>query len=160
MKQSQNRRNFLVVVDESPEMKVALTYASLRAKKVDGIVTLLYVMTPIESQQWLAVEESMKQEKLDLAHSTLERYSAEVIKKSGRKPIIHLREGQVAQELLQLLEEEISISVVVLATSTSPENPGPLVELLSRRMASKLRVPVTLVPGSLSEAELISLTER
>ena len=158
MKSQQTRRNFLVVVDESPEMRLALIFASHRAKKVGGIVTLLYVVAPIESQQWLAVEESMKQEKLDLAHSTLQEFSAEVLAISGRKPIVHLREGQTAEALLELLDEDHGISVVVLATSTSPENPGPLVELLSRRMASKIRIPVTLVPGSLSEEDIIALT--
>ncbi|MCX8501680.1 MAG: universal stress protein [Alphaproteobacteria bacterium] len=158
MKFSQKPRNFLVVVDESPEMRLALIYAAHRAKKVNGIVTLLYVLAPVESQQWLAVEESMKQEKLDLAHATLEQESAAVLAICGRRPIVHLREGLMANELLELLEEEEGISVVVLATSTSPENPGPLVELLSRRMASKIRIPVTLVPGSLSEEEIIALT--
>ena len=123
MKFSQKPRNFLVVVDESPEMRLALIYASHRAKKVNGIVTLLYVVAPIESQQWLAVEESLKQEKLDLAHATLEQESAEVMAICGRRPIVHLREGLIANELLALLEEVEGISIVVLATSTSPEKP-------------------------------------
>ena len=37
-------RVFLVVVDESPEMRNALRYACRRAKRTGGRVALLYVM--------------------------------------------------------------------------------------------------------------------
>ncbi|HET6196559.1 MAG TPA: universal stress protein, partial [Acetobacteraceae bacterium] len=39
-------RVFLVVVDESPEMRNALHYACRRAKRTGGRVALLYVMPP------------------------------------------------------------------------------------------------------------------
>lgn len=37
-------RIFLVVVDESPELQLALRYACLRARKSGGKVALLYVI--------------------------------------------------------------------------------------------------------------------
>ena len=48
-------RVFLVVVDESPEMRNALHYACRRAKRTGGRVAMLYVMDPPEAQQWGAV---------------------------------------------------------------------------------------------------------
>ncbi|MFZ0694165.1 MAG: universal stress protein, partial [Alphaproteobacteria bacterium] len=45
-------RVFLTVVDESEEMRVALHYASLRAKAVGGKVALLYVIEPSDFTQW------------------------------------------------------------------------------------------------------------
>ena len=47
-------RVFLVVVDESPEMRNALHYACRRAKRTGGRVALLYVMPPPEGQTWAA----------------------------------------------------------------------------------------------------------
>ncbi|MCH8808530.1 MAG: universal stress protein, partial [Proteobacteria bacterium] len=39
-------RVFLVVVDETEEMKVALRFACLRARRTGGRVALLYVIEP------------------------------------------------------------------------------------------------------------------
>ena len=45
-RRKQSGRVFLVVVDESPELKVALRYACRRAQKTGGRVALLHVTEP------------------------------------------------------------------------------------------------------------------
>ena len=55
-------RIFLVVVDDSPELKVALRYACLRARKSGGKVALLTVLEKGEMQHWLAVENLIREE--------------------------------------------------------------------------------------------------
>src|SRR5262245_56791697 len=55
-------RVFLVIVDESPELKVALRYACVRAKKTGGRVALLYVIEPADFQEWVGVGELMREE--------------------------------------------------------------------------------------------------
>ena len=92
---STSQRVFLVVVDESVELKVALRYACLRAKKTRGRVALLYVMEPSDGQQWIAIEDIMRQEKREIAEATLSELSAEVADWSGAVPVIYLREGVV-----------------------------------------------------------------
>jgi hypothetical protein len=69
-----------------------------------------------------------------------------------------LREGDVRDELLKLLEEELSISILVLGAGTSAKGPGPLVSALKGKYANKLRVPLTIVPGSLAEYEIDATT--
>lgn len=56
-----DERVFLVVVDESPEMRNALRYACRRAKRTGGRVAMLYVMDPPEGQQWGSVVELMRE---------------------------------------------------------------------------------------------------
>ena len=73
-------------------------------------------------------------------------------------PVLHVREGEPAAELLRLLDEEPSISVVVLGADPGPKGPGPLVTALSGRLIGKLRVPLTIVPGSLSHAAIDAIT--
>ena len=51
----------------------------------------------------------------------------------------------------KLLDEEPSISILVLGANTGTRGPGPLVEALSGKLVGKLRVPVTIVPGNLSD---------
>jgi nucleotide-binding universal stress UspA family protein len=72
--------------------------------------------------------------------------------------MLHVREGKPATELLRLLDEEPGISVLVLAADPGPKGPGPLVTALSERLIGKLRVPVTIVPGSLSFAAIDAIT--
>jgi hypothetical protein len=47
---------------------------------------------------------------------------------------------------------------VVLGTATDRQDPGPLVTYLISRMSDQIRVPLTLVPGHLSEADIDKLT--
>jgi hypothetical protein len=46
----------------------------------------------------------------------------------------------------------------VLAAGTGSEGPGPLVTQLVGKMSGKMRVPVTVVPGSLTDDQIAELT--
>ena len=151
-------RIFLVVVDESEEMRVALRYAALRAKATGGKVALLYVIEPSDLQQWMAVETLMREERREEAEALLQRLSGETADLCGSLPIVYIREGRRRDELMALLDEEPSISILVLAAGTGAEGPGPLVTQLVGKMSGKMRVPVTVVPGSLSDEQIAALT--
>jgi nucleotide-binding universal stress UspA family protein len=143
-------RVFLVVVDNSPELGVALRYACARAKKTGGRVALLYVMEPADFQQWAGVNELMREEARQEAEQTLQKMAADVQKMSAAMPVLYVREGERRDELLKLIDEEPTISILVLGAATGPRGPGPLVSALTSKFVGKLRVPVTIVPGNLS----------
>ncbi len=147
-------RVFLVVVDESPEMRKALHYACRRAKRTGGRVALLYVMPPPEAQQWGTVAELMHQEARQQAEEVVARHAETAATLTGQTPAIHIREGKSRDELLKLLAEDRSISVLVLGSSSTGEGPGPLVTAFTGKAGSQLRIPLTIVPGGLSEAEI------
>ena len=151
-------RIFLVVVDESEEMRVALRYAALRAKRTGGKVALLYVIEPSDLQQWMAVESLMREERRQEAEVLLQKLSGEVAELCGTLPIVFIREGRRRDELLSLLEEEPTISILVLAAGTGAEGPGPLVTQLVGKMSGRMRVPITVVPGNLSNEQIAALT--
>jgi len=152
------QRVFLVVVDESPEMRVALRYAALRARATGGRVALLYVIEPSDLQQWMAVESLMREERREEAEQLMSKISQEVLEASSSLPVVYIREGRRRDELMALIDEEPSISVLVLAASTGPEGPGPLVTALTGKLGVKLRVPVTLVPGNLTPEQISAVT--
>lgn len=151
-------RTFLVVVDDTEEMQVALHFASRRALRTGGRVALLYVQQPAEFQHWMAVGDLMREEAREEAESLMQKLSAEVKEWSGNYPVIHMREGNIGEELEKLLDEEESVSVLVLAASTESSGPGPLISHLVGKGGAKLRVPVTIVPGSLGDEEVIAIT--
>jgi nucleotide-binding universal stress UspA family protein len=151
-------RIFLVVVDDSPERDVALRYACLRALKGGGRVALLRVVEPPEMSEWAGVGALLRQERREEAERLLSTLAAEVNRITGTMPILFVREGGARDELLKLMEEEERISILVLASAPSGEGPGPLITALSGKHAGKLRRPMTIVPGRLTEAELDIIT--
>ena len=147
-------RIFLVVVDESPEMRTALRYACRRAKRTGGRVALLYVMNPPEAQQWGGVADLMRQEARQQAEQVVAIHAETAATLTGQPPAIHIREGTSREELLKLIAEDRSISVLVLGSSSTNEGPGPLVTAFIGKTGGQLRIPLTIVPGGLSEAEV------
>ncbi|HYH23356.1 MAG TPA: universal stress protein [Azospirillum sp.] len=161
--ETNHERVFLVVVDNSPELGVAVLYACRRAASTGGRVALLYVIEPDDNGaadigNWMGVGDVMRQEAREEAEITLSIVSERVKSCSGKLPTYFIREGGRAEELLKLVDEERSISVLVLAASAKSEGPGPLITHLTSKHAGKLRVPVTIVPGSLTRDELEAIT--
>jgi len=68
-----------------------------------------------------------------------------------------IREGELAQEILNLIEEDEDIAALVLAASTGTEGPGPLVASIGKSVA-QYPIPVAIVPGHLSDEDLDSLS--
>ena len=70
------RRVFLVVVDETEEMELALRFACGRAANTGGRVALLHVLEPNDFQNWMAVGDLMRHESRAEAEKLLQRYAA------------------------------------------------------------------------------------
>jgi hypothetical protein len=87
----------------------------------------------------------------------LQKLSAEVSGWCGTLPIVHIREGHRRDELLALLDEEPGISILVLAAGSGSEGPGPLVTQLVGKMSGRMRVPITVVPGNLTDDQIAAL---
>jgi nucleotide-binding universal stress UspA family protein len=148
-------RKFLVVVDTSPECKVAVRFATRRAQATGGRVTLLCVAQLPEIQQWRGVEEIMKDEARDEAEELVREAAKNVNDLSGIVSEIVIAEGRPAECLLELLKTDSEISILVLATATGKDGPGPLVATIG--MSNHYPIPVTIVPGSLTDAEIDAL---
>jgi len=151
-------RTFLVVVDETVELKVALRYAARRARQSGGRVALLHVIEPTEFQHWMAVEELIREDRRTEAEQRLMRLGKEVFAATGTFPVFHVREGKCRDELMRLIDEDETISILVLAANIGPEGPGPLVSYLTGTGMSKLRIPLTIVPGSLTDEQIAAIT--
>jgi nucleotide-binding universal stress UspA family protein len=153
---SARQRTFLVVVDNSEEMAIALRYACLRARRSGGRVALLYVTEPAEPGPWMAVEELVREERRQEAEQVLSKWAELVQEIVERMPVVYVREGDSLDAIMKLVEEEPGISILVLAAAAG-DSPGPLVSALPRTI-SRLRIPVTIVPGSLNQSDLDGLT--
>ncbi len=154
MEETTNPRVFLVVVDESEELQTALHYAARRAAHTGGRIALLYVIEPSELQHWISIENLARDESREKAEQLVQRLCEEIAPIAGTMPIVYIREGRRRDELLALIAEEPSISILVLAAGTGPEGPGPLITYLTGKPAARLRIPITIVPGGLTLEQL------
>ena len=155
---SPSNRVFLVVVDNSEEMPIALRFASRRAQHTGGRVALLYVVEPADFQHWMAVGDLMREEARSEGEQLLQKLAAQVNEITGSMPVLYVREGSRRDELLKIIEEEPSISILVLATSPGPRGPGPLIAALTGKDIGKLTIPVTIVPGNLDEEHIDAIS--
>lgn len=153
-KDGAHERVFLVVVDKSEEHKVALHYASLRAKRTGRRVALLYAIEPPNFQAFGAVENLAREEQRQEAEAVMQTLSLQVQEVCGKTPVLHIREGDLHSEVIALMDEDRSISVLVLAAATKGKSPGPLITALAGKMWTKLHIPMTIVPGNLTLEDL------
>jgi hypothetical protein len=100
----------------------------------------------------------MAEERRAEAEAMLSGLAAEVQAITGGMPILIIREGEPREELIKLLEEDPRISILVLAAAPGGGGPGPLITALTGRHSHRLRVPMTVVPGEMNEAELERVT--
>lgn len=151
-------RTFLCVVDESEELANALRFACRRANSTGGRVALLYVMQPAEFQHWMAIGDRMREEAREEAEELLQVVASVVQKRTNKMPACFIREGTIREEVVKLIDEETDVSLLVLGAATGTDGPGPLITHLVEKMAGNLRIPVTIVPGNLSEAQIDAIT--
>ena len=149
---------FMVVIDDTPECDRALYFASRRALRIGATVVMLRVIeTHDRNQQWLGVADIMRAEAHEEANAVLDRHAARISSITGVMPDRVIREGDKADELLKLIDEDEDIAALILAASTGNEGPGPLVSSLART-AGSFPIPVAIVPGHLSDEDLDTMS--
>jgi nucleotide-binding universal stress UspA family protein len=148
----------LVVVDDTPEADRAVYYASRWAARVGGGVVMLRVIeTEDRNQQWLGVADIMRAEAYDEANAALDHAA----KRAGDHASVSvervIREGDPCEQIADVIGQDVDITKLVLAASTGPEGPGPIITAIAAA-AGSFPVPITLVPGDLTDAELDALS--
>src|SRR5262249_15909441 len=136
----------------------ALYFASRRALRIGATVLMLRVIeTHDRNQQWLGVADIMRAEAHEEANAVLDRHAARSSSITGVMPQRVIREGEKAQQALNLSEDDEAIALLVPAAATGKGGPGPLVSSISKP-AGVFPTPVAIVPGPLSEEELDAMS--
>jgi nucleotide-binding universal stress UspA family protein len=153
-----HKPKLLVVIDDTPECDRAIYFASRRAARIGGKVVMLRVNDMEgQSQQWLGVADIMRAEALEEADAELSKYAARAKAIAGITPERVVRDGDKAEEILKVIDEDEDIFILVLAAGTGTEGPGPLVGTIGRT-AGDFPIPLAIVPGHLSDEEIDALS--
>lgn len=144
-------RNYLVVVDATPESRLALRYAARRARQTGGRLALLTVLAPTDFVQWGAVQTAIEAETREAAEDLLAGVAAEITDAYGLTPTLSVRRGHATAEVLAAISDEGAVSALVLGAAARG-GPGPLVSHFTGDGAGALPCPLIIVPGGLGEA--------
>lgn len=153
-------RKFLVVVDDSPEFKAALHYAARRARTTGGRVALLRVIPPAASDaHWSGVREEIERQTREEAQASLNRWADEAGERAGATPLLMIERGEAQACIRKVVGEDPDIKILVLAAGGNGKGPGPLVTafLKSGAAFTGRKLPVTIVPGELTEQDIEDL---
>ena len=153
--QTEYKRKFLVVIDETEECDRALTFAAFRVKRTGGTVVLMSVIQTPEFIG-LGVEDVLRAEAVEEAERNLDARLARIRDIGEVKVESVIREGDGAEQIERVIDEDRDIAILVLAASTSQDGPGPLVLHFANR-ANALPIPLTIVPGRMSDEEIIAI---
>ena len=150
-----SKRNFLVVIDGTDEMQIALQFACIRAKKTEGQLTLVSFIEPIDVLTTKSVSDIMKNEAREEAEAMLHKASSFVKEETGITATLHVKEGELIYELLKLIEEKNNnVTELILAASKDEKSPGPIISSITTKNYYKLNVPLIIVPGSLTSDQI------
>lgn len=155
MYDTEYKRKFLVVIDETEECDRALTFAAFRVKRTGGTVVLMSV---IEKPEFIGmgVEEVLRAEAVEKAERNLDKRLARLKEIGDVRYESVIREGDGAEQIEAVIARDKDIAILVLAANKSSEGPGPLVTHFASRTHA-LPIPLTIIPGRMTNEEIIAI---
>ena len=158
MKHIPGKVKFFVCVDSSEECKVALKFACMRAKNSGGEVVLLYVIEPNDLQHLVGVEQLMKREATEEAEDVLRELIENVLKDFDLKVKSVVSYGDKYNQIIDLINMDKTISILVLGEAPEGAGTNYLVNKFSTGLTKSINIPLTIVPGNLTDEELEKIT--
>ena len=116
-----HRSKFLVIVDDSDELNVAIRFAAKRAQSTKGGVILLNIIEQFDPQQWQSIEEIILQEARDKAQEKLQKWSKVINDITNIVPELIVKEG---------IPSEKNMLFALLSTINGPREKFHLSRLL------------------------------
>lgn len=149
---------FLVVSDGSSESDLSLRYAARRAAATRGHVAILRSIEVSDFQHWGRVEAHMKREMREDAEKHIWEAAKKVNELTGQFPSLYVREGQPADIIVNIMEQDRAIRQLVLTGKKDSAGLGRLASYFTGKGLGRLRVSVVIIPGHLSAEEIDDMT--
>jgi nucleotide-binding universal stress UspA family protein len=120
-------------------------------------VMLRIIETEDQNQQWLGVADIMRAEAQEDADAALDRASGRANGIAAITPERVIREGDPAEQILDVIDKDVDIALLVLAANPGPEGPGPIITMISS-VVGTFPIPVIVVSGGLSDMDIDCLS--
>ena len=153
-------RKLLVVADESPEFCPALLYAATRVARIGGALKMLQVIEPPDDTYWLSVKSTHAAERERRARAIFRR-ARSFLRTEGLGQVSvenKISNGEIHRSIAFEIGSDPDIALLVLGAAHDQAGPGRIVSYLTEgSRAAKFLVPILIVPGSLTPAEIRAL---
>jgi hypothetical protein len=149
-------RKSLIILDDTPEMLNAMRFAATRAAKTGGGIIMLAVISPEEFQHFMGVADVMRAEAHEKVEAHFQIFKDRMEKREGITPTLVVREGDQVEQVIDYVKSDPEVGVIVVGAAADKAGPGPLVTALTGRRLNDLRVPITVVPGSMSKDDILA----
>jgi nucleotide-binding universal stress UspA family protein len=148
------KTNYLVCINAEEYSEVALHFTCYLAKKNKGSIVLLHAIEPADYQSIGIVAQKMRKERLNDSQKLLTELASKAKEWSGIIPIVMVREGFIEEEIISVVEEDISIKMLITGVSQESSKKSRIIPPLVSALGSKLRIPMLIVPGSITKQQM------
>ena len=146
---------FLAVFDGTDECKSAVRYAARRAQLNNANLLIVATVDTAEFTYWLSVNSKMIDNIEKESKEMLKFLSKEIQSYSNVECSYIIEHGSKLDVVKRLIDEDETISLLVLASNKKDKNPGVLVETIS---GDGYSIPVVVLPGNLNDDSIDKLS--
>lgn len=146
---------FLAVFDGTDECKSAVRYAARRAQLNNANLLIVATVDTAEFTYWLSVNSKMIDNIEKESKEMLKALSREIQSYSNLECSYIIEHGSKLDVVKRLIDEDETISLLVLASNKKDKNPGVLVETIS---GDGYSIPVVVLPGNLNDDSIDKLS--
>lgn len=148
------KEKFLAVFDGTDECKSAVRYASRRAQINSADLLIVATIDTVEFTYWLNVNSKMIDNIEKESKEMLSNLSKEIHSYSDINCDYIIEHGSKLEVVKKLIDDDQSISLLILASNKKDKKPGILVETISGVGYS---IPVVVLPGNLNDDSIDKL---
>lgn len=148
------KEKFLAVFDGTDECKSAVRYASRRAQINSADLLIVATIDTVEFTYWLNVNSKMIDNIEKESKEMLSDLSKEIHSYSDINCDYIIEHGSKLEVVKKLIDDDQSISLLILASNKKDKKPGILVETISGVGYS---IPVVVLPGNLNDDSIDKL---
>ena len=149
---------YLIIADGSDEFEIAAYYASRLVLARRAGLAIAHITDLEDFVHWGKVEAIMRHDLRVQAEKDLWSIAKDINEEHELFPSLYIREGQMTDKILEIIEEDKSIRGLILASSSNNNNQGPLVSYFSGKGMGRLRTPIIIVPGHLDKEAINAIT--
>src|SRR5881394_3547628 len=111
------KRTYLVVIDDSPEARVALRFAARRAAKTNGRVEVLGIVEPQDFVQFGGVQAAIEEEQKLRIQGVVSAAIGEILDESGVEANIIIQQGEAVRAVRDYVGDRQEVHALVLGAA-------------------------------------------
>ncbi len=153
------KSKLLVCVDDQPHSIVALHFACSKARHLNYALELIHVVdsSDYNNSALFGVADKIRDERREVAEKLMSEMAAEVQRYAAITPSCIIREGLVSEEVVKVVKEDTDFNMLIIGKAPQEAKKNDMISLLTSELASKLMIPMIIVPGNLSDKDIDDL---